>query len=72
MEGSVIFDPLVHIAVLWVLVPCAALCLLLATWRKLSGWWLRTLAMAALILGIANPSLQTEDRDLLTLSLIHI
>lgn len=66
MDGSVIFDPLVPLPVLWVVASGAALCLLLAIWRKLSGWWLRFFAMAALLLGIANPSLQTEDRDLLT------
>jgi hypothetical protein len=66
MDGSIIFDPLVPVPVIWVVACGAALCLFLAIWRKLSGWWLRTLAMAALVLGIANPSLQTEERDLLT------
>ncbi len=66
MDGSVIFDPLVPLPIIWIVASGAALCLLLAIWRRLSGWWLRTLAMAALVLGIANPSLQTEERDLLT------
>ena len=66
MDGSVIFDPLVPLPILWMVALGAALCLLLAVWRKLSGWWLRIFAMAALLLGIANPSLQTENRELLT------
>jgi hypothetical protein len=66
MDGNVIFDPLVPWPVLWVLAAAAFLFLLLAIWRGLSGWWLRTFALAALVLGIANPSLQSEDRDLLS------
>ena len=66
MDGNVIFDPLVPWPLLWVLAAAAFLFLLLAIWRGLSGWWLRTFALAALVLGIANPSLQSEDRDLLS------
>ena len=66
MDGSVIFDPLLPLPVLWVAGVLAGLFLALAIWRGLSGWWLRLLATATLILALANPSLQTEDRDLLT------
>ncbi|MEL7027069.1 MAG: hypothetical protein AAGO57_07575, partial [Pseudomonadota bacterium] len=37
-----------------------------AVWRKLSGWWLRGLAFAALLVGILNPSVQMEERETLT------
>jgi hypothetical protein len=66
MAEQVIFDPLVPLPILWILAGAAALMLFYAVWRGLSGWWLRMLAMAALLFGIANPSLQTEDRDLLS------
>ncbi|MEM0947609.1 MAG: hypothetical protein AAGK37_09405 [Pseudomonadota bacterium] len=66
MDGSVIFDPLLPLSILWTVAGLAVAFLALAIWRGLSGWWLRTLAVAALMLAIANPSLQTEDRDLLS------
>ncbi|MDU8943688.1 hypothetical protein [Ovoidimarina sediminis] len=66
MDGSVIFDPLVPLPILWVATALGFLFIALALWRRLSGWWLRGPAIAALLLGIANPSLQTEDRDRLT------
>ncbi|WP_245624923.1 glutamine amidotransferase [Jannaschia seosinensis] len=39
-----------------------ALCLL-AAWRRLPGWWLRALAVGVLALALADPSLQTEERE---------
>ncbi len=66
MSGSVIFDPLVPEVLLWAIAALVLVTLGYATWRGLTGWWLRALAMATLLLGVANPSLQTEDRDLLT------
>ena len=72
MDGSVIFDPLLPLPVLWGVAGLAAAFLALAIWRGLSGWWLRTLAVLALVLAIANPSLQTEDRDLLSDILIAV
>ena len=38
----------------------------LALWRGLSGWWLRALALGALLLALANPALQEEERQNLT------
>ena len=61
-----IFDPLVPLPVLWVVLGLAALFLAFATWRGLKGWWLRIGAAAVLLLAIANPSLQTEERERLT------
>ena len=44
----------------------AVVFVVLAVWRGLSGWWLRGFAFAALLLAVANPSLQFEDREPLT------
>ena len=65
-SGSVIFDPLLPWPVLWIACGLAALFIGLALWRGLKGWGLRALALAAVLLAIANPSLQIEDRDPLT------
>ncbi|MEK6216480.1 MAG: hypothetical protein N2B03_04585, partial [Boseongicola sp.] len=64
--GAIIFDPLLPWASLWAGMLLGLLFIAIATWRGLSGWWLRGLAFAVLLLAIANPSLQTEDRDPLT------
>ncbi len=64
--GSIIFDPLLPWASLWAGVLLAVVFVTIATWRGLAGWWLRGLAFAILLLAIANPSLQIEDRDPLT------
>ena len=60
--GGIIFDPLIPQPVIWALAALAALGVLLALWRGLSGWWLRAAAALALVLAVLNPSLQTEDR----------
>ena len=39
---------------------------LLASCRGLPGWWLRGLALAVVLLALANPSLQVEERETLT------
>ena len=66
MNTSVIFDPLVPWALIWGGAALALLLVALAVWRGLSGWWLRGLALGALVAALANPSLQTEDRAPLT------
>ena len=63
MTEQLILDPLVPWLVLWVLAGLAAFGLVLAIWRRLAGWWLRGLAGVALLAAIANPSLQTEERQ---------
>ncbi len=60
--GAVIFDPLLPWIAVWVVAGLALLLLALAVWKGLSGWWLRALAAIALLLAVANPSVQTEDR----------
>ncbi len=61
MNGSVIFDPLIRWEVIAGLAVLAALFVLLALWRRLSGWWLRGLSAAVLLTALLNPSLQEED-----------
>ena len=63
LAGQLILDPLVPWLVFYLLAGLAAVGLALAIWRRLSGWWLRGLAGIALLAAIANPSLQTEDRQ---------
>ncbi|RLJ51593.1 hypothetical protein BCF46_1807 [Litoreibacter meonggei] len=62
-EMDVIFSPLVPWPALYVAAAIAALFAILAIWRGLGGWWLRAPAMAVLLLALANPSLQDEERD---------
>ncbi len=64
--GRIIFDPLLPWAVLWVAVALAVVLISVAIWRGLGGWWLRCFALAVLLLAVANPSLQVEDREALT------
>ncbi|MGI9395586.1 MAG: hypothetical protein ACR2OY_13130, partial [Boseongicola sp.] len=64
--GTIIFDPLLPWASLWAGVLLGVVFIAIAIWRGLAGWWLRGLAIAVLLLAIANPSLQIEDRDPLT------
>jgi hypothetical protein len=62
MTGTLVFDPLLPWPVLYVALGLAALGIAVALWRGLTGWWLRGLTAAVLLLAIANPSLQEEDR----------
>ncbi|MGR3514071.1 MAG: hypothetical protein ACU0GG_15030 [Paracoccaceae bacterium] len=52
--------------IVWLGIGFAFVFVAFAVMRRLSGWWLRGLALAALLLAIANPSLQFEDREPLT------
>ena len=60
---DVIFDPLLPWPVLYAAIGLAAAFVLFAVWRGLNGWWLRGPALAVLLVALANPSLQDEDRD---------
>ena len=64
--GTIIFDPLLPWPVLWLGIAFALVFAVIAVWRGLGGWWLRGLALTVLLLAIANPSLQIEDREPLT------
>ncbi len=61
--GTLIFDPLLPWPVLWAGLAAALVFVGLAIWGRLSGWWLRGAALGVLLLAVANPSLQFEDRD---------
>jgi hypothetical protein len=63
MSATVVFAPLVGWWLVYALAGAAAVLVALALWRGLSGWWLRALALAALVLALANPALQEEERQ---------
>ncbi|GAB2184036.1 hypothetical protein [Roseibium sp. LAB1] len=63
MVWSLAFDPLVP---LWALVAGGIIALLLTAFSgflNLRGWLLRTLTMALLLLALANPAVEREDRE---------
>lgn len=62
MTQSIVFDPLLPWGVFYMLGGLALAALLLAAWRKLAGWPLRALALAALSAALTGPAVQTEDR----------
>ncbi len=57
-----IFDPLLPWPLIWALAGLGVLVAGISAWRGLSGWWLRALATAVLVAGIAQPSFQREER----------
>ncbi len=63
MTGTVIFDPLLPWPLLWVLIGAAGVMLAVALWRGLAGWWLRGLTAAVVLVALANPALQEENRS---------
>jgi hypothetical protein len=63
MNASIVFAPLVSWVPIWVLAGLAVAMVAFALWRGLSGWWLRGLALGALVLALANPALQEEERQ---------
>ena len=64
--GNIIFDPLLPWVVVWLALAFSVAAISIAVWRRLSGWWLRAAALAALVLALSNPSLQVEERETLT------
>ena len=66
MTQTVIFDPLVPVWALWALAGLAGLLLGFGIWRRLAGWPLRALAGAFVLVALAGPSLQEEDRKALS------
>ena len=63
MTAALVFAPLVGWGLIYALTGVALVLVALALWRGLSGWWLRALALAALVLALANPALQQEKRQ---------
>ncbi|TNC74928.1 hypothetical protein [Rubellimicrobium roseum] len=63
---QIVFDPLLPWPAIWIAVILFDVAVILAAFRRLSGWWLRGLAGIALLLALLNPSLQDEEREPLT------
>ena len=61
--ASVIFDPLLDWPIVAAIAALALAITALALWRRLAGWGLRALGLALIVAALANPSLQSEDRD---------
>ncbi|MEM8980552.1 MAG: hypothetical protein AAGD04_13780 [Pseudomonadota bacterium] len=66
MTQQILLDPLIPLMLLYALGFVSLCALGFAVYRGLAGWVLRSLAAIALLIGIANPSLQSEDRTPLT------
>ncbi len=60
---QIFFAPWVPLPLLWGLASVATLVLAIALWRGLLGWALRGVALGALLLALAGPSVQLETRD---------
>jgi uncharacterized membrane protein len=63
MAVSLSFAPLLPWAVIAVIAALAAGFVGVALWRGLSGWWLRALGLALLVLALAGPQLREEARE---------
>ncbi len=63
MNGQILLDPLLPTPLLWAAAALAVAATGIALWRGLSGWWIRGLAALCLVLAIANPALQEEERQ---------
>ncbi len=66
MTRNILLDPLLPGVLLYSAAALAILFLCVSIWRGQRGWWLRGLAAAALLVALANPSVQTENREALT------
>ena len=64
--GTILFDPLLPWPAVLAGAMLAVLFVGIAVWRGLAGWWLRGMAFGVLVLALANPSLQVEDREALS------
>ncbi|MDA5093569.1 hypothetical protein O2N63_05645 [Aliiroseovarius sp. KMU-50] len=63
MTETLFFTPLVPWAALVTLSVLSVLALLLAIWQGLVGWMFRAIALIAVLVALAGPSLQEETRD---------
>ena len=66
MTTTIVFDPLIPMALLLVVVIIALISVILAILRGLQGWALRGLAAVVVLAALAGPSVQQEDRAPLT------
>lgn len=62
MNHDILFDPLLPWPFIWMLIGVSAVVMVVAAWKRLSGWALRGLAAAVLAVALAGPVSQTEDR----------
>ncbi len=63
MQSQILFDPHLAWPVIYALGVAVLLIVGLSIWRGLAGWPYRLLAGAALLAALANPSLQSEERE---------
>ncbi len=63
MNWSIDLAPLVPMPVLWAVSAMALVLVLLLAWRRTRGAFLRALALTALLMALANPTLRHEDRE---------
>ena len=63
MNGSIVFAPLLPWLAIWIACAFAVVFTGWSLWRGQSGWWLRGLTAVALLMALANPSLQIEERS---------
>lgn len=63
MANQILFDPHLMWPVIYALGAALVLVVALSIWRGLAGWPYRLLAGLALLAALANPSLQTEERE---------
>ncbi|MDE0698024.1 MAG: hypothetical protein OXH76_19580, partial [Boseongicola sp.] len=63
---SIFFDPLLPWAMLWSLAAVSLVLIAIAVRGGLSGWWLRGIALSLLLVAVANPSTQIEEREALS------
>lgn len=66
MIWSISFDPLIPTGWLVAAGTLAVLAILLLAFLNLRGWVLRALTLVLVVLGLANPAIEHEDREALT------
>ena len=63
MGYGISFAPLVPAYVLWAGIALAVVLALLLAFARSRGWIVRSLALAMMVLALANPSFTREDRE---------
>ena len=63
MLSGIVFQPDIAWPVIWAVAGFGLIMVGLALWRRLPAWWLRAVALAALIVALTNPSIKEEERE---------
>src|SRR6185503_18426485 len=63
MGYGISFAPLVPAYVMWAAIVVAVVLAALLAFARSRGWWVRSLALAMMVLALANPSFTREDRE---------